>query len=181
MLAAGAATRFGSPKQLLLLPYVLAGLRAAQLEEITIVAGAYRIEENAHLPLGNAHVVACDDWARGPGASLRAGLAALAPEVDAALIVLADGPYLDPRAIARVVAHHGDGPIIAASYDGLRGHPLLLARSRWGDVPDDGGRSLEAMLVPCDDLTPPGDIDTPELARELRARGRGTQPGEAHA
>jgi hypothetical protein len=32
-------------------------------------------------------------------------------------------------------------------------------------MPDDGGRSLSAVLVPCDDLTPPGDIDTPDLWR----------------
>ncbi len=40
VLAAGAATRFGSPKQLLLLPYVLDGLRAAPVDEIVIVSGA---------------------------------------------------------------------------------------------------------------------------------------------
>jgi hypothetical protein len=36
----------------------------------------------------------------------------------------------------------------------------------WDRVPDDGGRGLEAVLVPCDDLGSPGDVDTPEdLAR----------------
>ena len=43
----------------------------------------------------------------------------------------------------------------------------MIARSLWGSIPDDGGRGLEVLLIPCDDLTPPGDIDTPDLARDL--------------
>ena len=92
MLAAGAATRFGSPKQLLLLPHVLEHLREAAVEEIVIVAGAYPIEPGPALPLDAARVVTCPDWALGPGASLRCGLAALGADVEAALVVLADGP-----------------------------------------------------------------------------------------
>jgi nicotine blue oxidoreductase len=165
VLAAGAATRFGSPKQLLLLPHVLARLEQAGIADAVVVSGAYPIVESDALPLRGARVVACQDWALGPGASLRCGLAALPPEAEAALVVLADGPYLDPRAVARVLAHRGEGEIVAASYGGVRSHPLVIARSAWAGMPDDGGRSLPAVLVPCDDLTPPGDIDTPDLWR----------------
>ena len=98
VLAAGEATRFGSPKQRLLLPEVLARVRAcARVDEIVVVSGAHPLEADG------ARVVHCADWERGPGASLRYGLAALPPEVDAAVVVLADGPDLDPRAIDRVV------------------------------------------------------------------------------
>jgi hypothetical protein len=48
---------------------------------------------------------------------------------------------------------------VAASYGGVRLHPLLLARAAWDDVPDAGLRALPAELVPCDDLDPPGDVD----------------------
>ena len=167
VLAAGAATRFGSPKQLVLLPYVLERLENAPVDEVVIVSGAYPIEESDALHLNGARVVACADWATGPGASLRCGLAALGDEVGWALIVLADGPYLDPRAIERVLAHRDRADLVAASYDGVRSHPAVMARAVWGAIPDDGGRDLEAVLVPCDDLTPPGDIDTPDLARDL--------------
>jgi CTP:molybdopterin cytidylyltransferase MocA len=64
VLAAGAATRFGSPKQLLLLPYVLDGLRAAPVDEIVIVSGAYTVEESELLDLEDVRVVSCPDWAR---------------------------------------------------------------------------------------------------------------------
>jgi CTP:molybdopterin cytidylyltransferase MocA len=167
VLAAGAATRFGSPKQLLLLPYVLERLEGAPVDEIVVVAGKYPIEENATLRLGETRVVTCPDWALGPGASLRCGLDALGEDVEAALIVLADGPYLDRRAVERVLAHRDQADFVAASYDGVRGHPAVLARAAWSDIPDDGGRDLAVLLVACDDLTPPGDIDTPDLAKDL--------------
>jgi nicotine blue oxidoreductase len=166
-LAAGAASRFGSPKQLLLLPYVLERLSQAPLDEVVIVAGAYPILESTALPLGGARVVDCPDWQLGPGASLRCGLAALAASSEAALVVLADGPFLDPRAVERVLAQRDRAPIVAASYQGVRGHPVVFARSAFAHIPDDGGRDLEVVLVPCDDLTLPGDIDTPELAVDL--------------
>ena len=100
-----------------------------------------------------------DDWARGPGASLRTGLDALGPEVTHALVVLADGPGLDPRAVERVLERRGDAPVLAASYDGARSHPVLLAREAWNAVPDEGARTLEPLLVDCSDLEPPGDVD----------------------
>jgi CTP:molybdopterin cytidylyltransferase MocA len=105
--------------------------------------------------------VQCDGWAEGPGASLRCGLASLGEDATHALIVLADGPRLDPRAVARVLEHRGDGPVVAASYDGSRGHPVVLERSVWRAVPDEGGRALEPVLVDCSDLESPGDVDVP--------------------
>jgi CTP:molybdopterin cytidylyltransferase MocA len=155
VLAAGAATRFGAPKQRLLLPRVLARLAASPVEEVVVVAGAYSLEA------AEARVVACPQWAQGPGASLRCGLAALAEDADAAVVCLADGPELAPAAVERVLAawRAGAGPIVAASYAGARGHPLVLGRAAWAGIPDEGLRALPAVLVPCDDLGPPGDVD----------------------
>ena len=94
VLAAGAATRYGSPKQLVFLPYVLERLAQTSVAEVVVVEGAYPIPADE---FRGARVVTCPDWALGPGASLRCGLAALGDEVEAALIVLADGPQLDGR------------------------------------------------------------------------------------
>jgi nicotine blue oxidoreductase len=160
VLAAGASSRYGAdpPKQAVLLPRVLAALsRAAAIDDVVVVAGAHPLAG------GEARVVECPDWERGPGASLRCGLAALG-DAEAAVVVLADGPELDSRAVDRVVTswrEHG-GPVVAATYSGVRLHPVLLAREAWPAVPDEGARSLEARLVACDDLTPPGDVDTRE-------------------
>jgi nicotine blue oxidoreductase len=155
VLAAGAATRYGSPKQLVYLPSVLARLARTPVDDVVVVEGAYPLDE---LKL-DARVVRCLDWERGPGASLRCGLAALGPEVEAAVVVLADGPDLDPRAVERLVAHRDDAPVVAASYDGTRDHPAVLSRSVWSRIPDEGARALDATLVDTSDLGAPGDFD----------------------
>jgi CTP:molybdopterin cytidylyltransferase MocA len=154
VLAAGASSRYGTepPKQVELLPRVLAALRESSVDEIVVVSGAHE------LPVDS---VPCPDWERGPGASLRCGLAALPAAAEAAVVALADGPDLDPRAVHRVVDdwRRNGGDAVAATYGGIRLHPVLLARSVWGQVPDEGAKSLPARLVACDDLTPPGDVD----------------------
>jgi CTP:molybdopterin cytidylyltransferase MocA len=162
VLAAGAATRFGSPKQQLLLPRVLERLAEAPVDDVVVVAGAYSLEA-----AGEARVVACPEWERGPGASLRCGLAALPAGAQAAVVVLADGPDLSPAAVDRVLAawRDGDAPVVAASYNGDRGHPIVVGRELWGSVPDEGLRAFEPVLVACDDLGAPGDIDRQEDLR----------------
>jgi CTP:molybdopterin cytidylyltransferase MocA len=153
VLAAGASTRFGSPKQAVLLEPIVQRIRPA-VDDVVAVLGAHEVQTTAR-------AVQCAEWARGPGASLRCGLAALGGEVEAAIVVLGDGPRVDPRAIDRVIAawRDGAGDRIAATYGGVRLHPVLLARAVWDDIPDDGLRDLPAALVACDDLNAPGDVD----------------------
>ena len=150
-MAAGASTRYGGVKQRELLPAVLDALRQTSIAEIVVVEGAHVLEAPG------VRVVSCSDWELGPGASLRCGLAALGEGVDRAVIVLADGPGLDPRAVERVLGR--DEPVVAASYDGTRSHPVALARSAWATIPDEGGRALVPVLVDCSDLRAPGDVD----------------------
>jgi CTP:molybdopterin cytidylyltransferase MocA len=165
VLAAGAGSRFGGPKQRILLPAVLAAIRSSLVDEVVVVAGAYPLDIEAR-------VIDCPDWERGLGASLRCGLEALSAETEAAVVVLADGPDLAPAAVDRVVEmwRAGAGDVVAASYGGVRGHPVVLARLVWPLVPDEGARALETVLVPCDDLGTPGDIDfadeVPDRLRE---------------
>lgn len=156
VLAAGAATRFGAPKQELLLPYVLGRLSESPVDDVVVVAGAYPLNT------GSVQVVECPDWERGPGASLRCGLAALGPGVEAAVVCLADGPNLSPHAVRRVLTawRAGAGSVVAASYTGERGHPVLIARAAWEGIPDEGMKELPATLIPCDDLGTPGDVDS---------------------
>ena len=147
---------------------MLERLAARPVDEIVVVEGAHPLDGAC------AARVPCAlraDWERGPGRRCAAGSPRSAPECEAAIVVLADGPDLSPAAVARVIEDwraHG-GTVVAASYDGVRGHPLLLARAAWGDVPDEGLRVREPRLVPCDDLGSPGDVDTPaDLPEHLR-------------
>jgi nicotine blue oxidoreductase len=133
---------------------VVERVRGSVVDDLLVVLGAHEVETSAR-------DVRCPGWRRGPGASLRCGLAALPDEVDAAVVVLADGPDLSPGAIDRVVEvwRESGAEVVAATYGGNRGHPVLLARTVWRSVPDEGARSLPGLLVPCDDLGPPGDVD----------------------
>jgi CTP:molybdopterin cytidylyltransferase MocA len=135
-----------------LLPHVLEALAQSRVDGVAVVSGAHALEVES---------IPCPDWERGPGASLRCGLAALPPVAEAALVVLADGPELDPRAVDRVIEswRAEGGEVVAATYGGVRLHPVLLARPAWGLVPDEGARGLQARPVACDDLRSPGDVD----------------------
>jgi CTP:molybdopterin cytidylyltransferase MocA len=155
VLAAGASTRYGRPKQWELLPAVLERLEQCRLDDVVVVEGAHPLADAA------ARTVHCADWASGPGASLRCGLDALDAGVTHAVIVLADGPELDPRSVDRVLEHRDDAEVVAATYDGTRNHPVVLARSVWARIPDEGARALDPALVDCSDLDPPGDVDVP--------------------
>lgn len=131
---------------------MLAALAESSVDGVVVVTGAHDV---------GVPSVHCPDWQRGPGASLRCGLAALPADADAAVVVLADGPDLDPRAVDRVIEswRADGGDAVAAAYGGVRLHPVLLARAAWAAVPDEGARSRPARLVDCSDLTPPGDVD----------------------
>ena len=149
---------------------MLERVRRSGVDEIVVVLGAHELEPSER-------AVRCSEWELGPGASLRCGLSALGPEVEAAAVVLADGPELAPAAIDRVVAAWRERrvPVVAASYDGVRGHPVVIGRDSWRLVPDDGARSLGAVLVPCDDLGSPGDVDlADDLPTWLRPRQNGS-------
>ena len=166
VLAAGASTRFGSPKQAVLLEPVLERVRGSSVPQALVVLGAHEVPSSAP-------TVHCPDWQRGRGASLRCGLRALGPEVAAAVVALGDGPDLAPEAIDRIVEvwRESGAEVVAATYGGNRGHPVLLTRAVWERIPDQGARSLPALLVPCDDLGAPGDVDALEdLPERLRER-----------
>ena len=139
----------------MLLGAVLDRVRQSSVPEALVVLGAHDVASPAP-------TVCCPNWQRGRGASLRCGLAGLPAETVAAVVVLADGPDLSPAAIDRVVDvwRESGAEIVAATYGGDRGHPVLVARPVWERIPDQGARSLPALLVPCDDLGSPGDVDS---------------------
>ena len=89
VLAAGEASRFGTPKQRLLLPEVLERLEQSPVDEIVVVAGAHTLETPAR-------VVTCAGWKRGPGASLASGLEELGANTRLRSSSLPMGPISPP-------------------------------------------------------------------------------------
>ena len=156
VLAAGAATRYGGPKQAEFLPAVLAALAGAPVGR----GGRRRRRSPTSCGLHTSSRRAVRSTGlTGPAPRCAAASQALGSDVEHALVVLADGPELDPRAVERLIERREDGPVVAAAYDGARSHPVVLSRSVWHDVPDEGGRAIPALLVDCSDLEAPGDVD----------------------
>ncbi len=178
LLAAGAGTRMGRPKALLVhddgTPWVaraVAALRDGGCDQVTVVLGAGADEARALLPR-DVSVVVADDWAEGMSASLRAGLSALEDAgVDAALVSLVDLPDVDDAVVRRVLAAGADrAALIRTTYDGRPGHPVVLGREHWfgvraAAVGDLGARAYLAnpalVEVECGDLATGKDVDRP--------------------
>jgi len=166
VLAAGGGSRYGGAKQLHdaggrpMLERVLAAVEQADVGERVVVLGAFADRVLAAVDLHGARAVVSDRWSEGQAASLHDGLATLS--ADAAVVVLGDGPDLDPRAIARLVGAWNGRTPLAADYGSGRSHPVLLPRSTWPELPQSGetpGRSVAVRLIDCRDLHPPGDVD----------------------
>ncbi|NSC24555.1 nucleotidyltransferase family protein [Streptomyces albus subsp. chlorinus] len=188
LLAAGGGRRLGGrPKALLpyrgrpLVEHAAGVLRAGGCDPVYVVLGAARDRVRRQARLPGCVQVDNPDWAEGMGGSLRAGLRAVAASGAAAvLVLLVDQPGIGAGAVARVRdACHSPAALVAAAYDGRRGHPVLLGADHWSGVADsaqgDAGaraylraRASRLTLVECADLSDPADIDTPEDLRRLR-------------
>jgi molybdenum cofactor cytidylyltransferase len=186
ILAAGASSRMGRPKQLLdwggqpLVRAVAEEALAASLDHLVVVVGAAEAEVRsalAGLPLA---IVPCPEYASGQSASLRAGVAALPPESAAALVLLGDQPFVTTAIITRLVVEwrSSGALIITPVYRGVRGNPVLFDQAIFPELlvisGDRGARDLIAadparlQRVPFDDDRPLADIDTPEDYQRLR-------------
>src|SRR3954454_8418588 len=103
VLAAGEGRRFGGPKQLhvidgiTMLERVLIAVERSGIATRLAVLGSHAEQITADGALHRAGAVASPRWPHGQAASLRAGLDALPAAIDDALVVLGDGPGLDPR------------------------------------------------------------------------------------
>lgn len=183
VLAAGAGRRFGSPKQLaelggvpLLQHAIDAMLAVPALDGVVVVLGAAAEHVGAAVKFADAEPVVCRDWEEGMAASLRCGVAAVG-DADWAVVTLGDQPHVTPEAIEAVLAGlTPEAPAVRASYDGVAGHPVALARELFvrvaelrGDV---GARELLAELdvrtVEAGRLGRPDDVDTPEQLEAMR-------------
>jgi molybdenum cofactor cytidylyltransferase len=189
ILAAGASSRMGRPKQLLdwggrpLARAAAEPALAARLAPIVAVVGAARAEVEAALADLPLQVVANPDYAAGQSTSLRAGIAALDPDADAVVVLLGDQPFVTAAIVERLVAewHASQASIVAPVYAGQRGNPVLFARAVFPELlaiqGDQGARSVLAAdpsrihPVAFDDPRPLADIDTLEDYERLRVRG----------
>ncbi len=180
ILAAGAGSRFNlndpnaepgakllhTVKGRPLVAWAIAPALEAGLDAVVVVDGAADL--GAVVPEG-VTLLHNDQWIHGQATSLRVALDWCDHQGHTAAVVgLGDTPGLTPAAWRSVATAPG-GPVVFATYQGRRGHPVRLDASVWPLLPttgDEGARSLARVRpelvreVPC--VGSPSDIDTPE-------------------
>jgi CTP:molybdopterin cytidylyltransferase MocA len=197
ILAAGTSTRMGAVKQLLevdgrpLLEHVLDNVRASGISEIILVLGHAADAIRRELDLEQINLVMNGDYRGGMGSSLKAGLSAVDPQAQAALVVLADQPFVRPATLDRLIAQHSrtGAQIVIPTYHGFRGNPVLLDRSVFPEVMNLGGdvgcraifgdHAEGIVKVPVEDVGILLDIDQPgdyEKLRSTQARAHALLP-----
>ncbi len=171
VLAAGAGTRYGSPKILahdgLWLDLAVRALRDGGCDEVLVVVGAAAPE----MPPG-AQAVVNDEWRTGMGSSVRVGLQTCeTTDADLAVLHLVDTPDIGAEVVGRVLDHAASTGIARATFDDTPGHPVVLARRWWAEVAeaatgDQGARTFlrgnpDVITVECGDLATGRDHDRP--------------------
>ena len=184
VLAAGSSRRMGRPKQLLdvagrpLLELVTAHANASRLDEVLVVLGASAEEIRSQVAFGRARVLINPEHATGMASSLRAGLAALDGDVDAAMVILGDQPDIAGRIDRLLDLQEESGlPAAALSFGALLHPPVVLRRELWGDLMAlEGDVGCRAVIrarpelvarLPVGELNHPVDVDTPDDYRRL--------------
>jgi molybdenum cofactor cytidylyltransferase len=170
VLAAGLSSRFGATKVLAplggrpVLQHILDAVAAAGVGEIVVVLGTRADEVEAAIRWRGERRVRNPDPAAGLSTSLRVGIGALSPAVDAALIVLGDQPLVRPVTIASLIRALESGQRAAAvpRYDAGGGpNPVLLGRAAWPlAFETTGDRGLGPLLR-----------DHPDVVREVPVAG----------
>jgi molybdenum cofactor cytidylyltransferase len=188
ILAAGASTRLGTPKQLLewhgrpLVVLAVETALQARLQPVVVVTGANapavrqaveagleRLVVSGSSP-GVVQIVENPDWRAGQSSSVQAGLRELPDDCGAAVFLLCDQPLVSPALVRSLVSMHAESlaPIVAPLVDGQRGNPVLFDRRTFPEFSDlsgdTGGRALFSRYpvtwLPWHDRSVLADIDT---------------------
>jgi CTP:molybdopterin cytidylyltransferase MocA len=190
VLAAGEGSRLGIPKALVAgddgvawVARAVNALAAGGADPVYVVAGADARAVRDATPAGSL-IVEASDWREGMGASLRAGLMAVAaaePDAAAVIVLLVDTPGVGSEVVRRLAAQAGPDALDRATYEARPGHPVLIGRHHWDGVMasargDRGARDyLSAhgvVEIEVGDIADGTDIDTPEALADWRSGGK---------
>lgn len=182
LLAAGASFRMGQPKQLLkinptqnFLQYTITEAQKVSCQQLVVVIGANAAAISKSIAPLTSSIVKNEDWKKGMGTSLQAGLRSLLKEnasLEAVIISVCDQPYLTSDIFQQLIHVYQTtkAPIVTSDYGNKLGVPALLDRQFFSQLltlqADEGARKIirghfdVVQSVPF----PEGafDLDTPE-------------------
>jgi molybdenum cofactor cytidylyltransferase len=189
LLAAGRSTRMGAVNKMLaeiggksLVRIAAEQAVASRAQPVIVVTGHERERVEAALKGLPVRLVHNPNFSEGLGTSLKAGIASVPQEVDAAIVCLADMPQVDAALIDRLIAAFDPergALVVVPSIDGRRGNPVVWSRRFFHDLMsiqgDVGARHLignyaEAVVeVPVSGDAALTDVDTPESLSAVKA------------
>jgi molybdenum cofactor cytidylyltransferase len=176
VLAAGGSARMGQPKQLLpigdqpMVRHVTEVVAASGLEQVIVVTGAHAQAVEAALTGLSVELVHNKSWSEGMSSSMRIGLRALRPGIQAVLMVLGDQPGVTAALLQSLVARYRAtrAPIVVPVYRGRRGNPVLFDRALFAELlavqGDRGGRALVARYQ---DRVEQVEVDNPAVIMDV--------------
>jgi molybdenum cofactor cytidylyltransferase len=192
ILAAGASTRFGSPKQLVrlggapVLHEVIASASVVAGQSVSVVLGAHAQAVAPALRHSSASMVLNRNWEEGLASSIRRAVQAAPPGSEALLLLLADQVAVSADDLRRLHAGWRRHPrlIAAALYGGAPGLPAIFPRWTFGDLMALRGdrdprlvirRNIDQVLrIPMQNAGI--DLDTPEDLLTIEEARRRTKP-----
>jgi len=157
ILAAGASSRLGEPKQLLkfkgktLLRRAVETAIVSNCHPVVVVLGANAEKVKDQISDLSVETIVCENWADGIGASIKSGMTKMleiAPNSAAILILLCDQPFVTTETIARLTTtfQAAKKPVAACEYQNTSGVPALFAREMFDELlklsGDTGAKSL---------------------------------------
>ena len=194
ILAAGASTRFGQPKQLLdwnglpLLAHVADVALSAGLTPVIVVLGCQAEAARAALGGRPVQIVMNWRWQEGMSASVQVGLTTLPPETQAAIFLQCDQPLITADLLRTLATRFEEtnAPIVHPTFAGQRSTPVLFARRLFPELAavtgDEGGRSLidryatDVATVEVADPDVLADVDTPADYKRLAPKISSSKP-----
>jgi molybdenum cofactor cytidylyltransferase len=192
VLAAGRSTRMGAVNKMIaeiggkpLVRIAAEQALASKASSVIVVTGHQRDRIEAALKGLNVRFANNPDYAEGLGTSLRAGIAAVPPEADGAVILLGDMPHIDAKLIDRLIAAFDPEKgalVVVPTIEGRRGNPVIWARRFFPELMavtgDVGARHIVARVaeavaeVAVTDPAITVDVDTPEVLAKISEKVR---------
>jgi molybdenum cofactor cytidylyltransferase len=185
VLAAGASSRLGHPKQLLpyrgttLLGWVLDTARDCGFGQLVVALGGAAGDVRGTVDLSGADVVVNEVFGTGCSSSIAAALSVVEPRMQTLVLLLGDQPGVTAHDVDALLAGRGDAPLAVCAWADGRGHPFAFRRSVFGDLAalhgdkgvwkllDRAGDSVVEVPVPG---AVPRDVDTWEDYEAVLAR-----------